>query len=182
MSDLLATKLLLPRRRPNSVERTRLIEQLTTGMDRSLTLIVAPAGFGKTTLMSQWIPRSERCVTWLALDEGDNDPARFWAYVIAALQLLNSDIGQKALVLLRSARPPPIEAVLISLLNEIAGFWDKFAIVLDDYHEWTAVRLYARRIGCSVSIDPGTARARESVHGPGRRSGRVVLLPCNRRI
>ena len=107
MSDLLATKLFIPRRRPNGVERTSLIEQLNIGMDRKLTLITAPAGFGKTTLITQWIPQSERCVTWLSLDKGDNDPARFWAYVISALQLLRADIGQKALSIAPIPTPAP---------------------------------------------------------------------------
>ena len=102
-------------------------------MDRKLTLVTAPAGFGKTTLMSQWIPRSERCVTWVSLDKGDNDPASFWEYVIAALQLLRADIGQKALLLLQSPHPPPIQKILTTLLNEVADFPDKFALVLDDY-------------------------------------------------
>ena len=133
MSDLLATKLFIPRRRPNGVERTSLIEQLNIGMDRKLTLITAPAGSGKTSLISQWIPRSERCVTWLSLDKADNDPARFWVYVISALQLLRPDIGQKALLLLQSPRPPPIPAVLTALLNEVADFPESFALVLDDY-------------------------------------------------
>ena len=133
MSDLLATKLFIPRRRPNSVERTRLIDQLNRGAERKLTLIMAPAGFGKTSLISQWIPRSERCVTWLSLDKADNDAARFWAYVISALQLLRPDIGHKALLLLQSPRPPPIPAVLTALLNEVAGFPERFVLVLDDY-------------------------------------------------
>ena len=133
MPYLLTTKLYIPRRRPNAVSRPRLIEQLKMGIDRNLTLITAPAGFGKTTLLSEWIPQSERCVTWVSLDEGDNDPARFWAYFIAGLQMLNADIGMQALVLLQSPQPPPIEAILTSLLNEITGFPDYFAHVLDDY-------------------------------------------------
>ncbi len=89
MTDLLTTKLFLPHRHPNIVERTRLTERLMAGMDRKLTLISAPAGFGKTTLLSEWIPQSDHCVTWVSLDEGGNDPARFWAYFIAALEMLN---------------------------------------------------------------------------------------------
>lgn len=134
MSDLLTTKLFIPRRRPNSVVRLRLTDQLKAGMDRKLTLLTAPAGFGKTTLLSEWIPQSERCITWMSLDDGDNDPVRFWAYFIAALQMLDPDIGKNALALLQTPQPPPIEAILTLLLNDIAGFSDGFAHVLDDYH------------------------------------------------
>jgi LuxR family maltose regulon positive regulatory protein len=85
-APILATKLYIPRPRPNVVHRPRLIERLNEGhpSGRKLTLISAPAGYGKTTLLSEWIPQSERCVTWVSLDDGDNDPVRFWAYFIAA--------------------------------------------------------------------------------------------------
>ncbi len=99
-----------------------------------LTLISAPAGFGKTTLLSEWIPHSERCVPWLSLDANDNDPARFWAYVIAALQMLQPDLGASALALLEAPQPPPIESILTLLLNDVAAFPDRFVLVLDDYH------------------------------------------------
>src|SRR5512147_1818974 len=130
-TPILATKLYIPRPRPNVVHRLRLIERLNEGhpAGRKLTLITAPAGFGKTTLLSEWIPQSERCVTWVSLDDGDNDPTRFWAYFIAALQMLNADIGKNASVLLQSPQPPPIDTVLTSLLNEIADFPDNFAHV-----------------------------------------------------
>ena len=133
MSDLLTTKLFVPRHWPDSVERTRLTDQLKKGMDRELTLITAPAGFGKTTLLSEWIPQSECGVAWVSLDKGDNDPTRFWAYFIAALQTLSADIGNEALALLQSPQPPPIEAILTLLLNDVTGFPDSFAQVLDDY-------------------------------------------------
>jgi LuxR family maltose regulon positive regulatory protein len=101
---------------------------------RPLTLIAAPAGFGKTTLLSDWIPQSEQCVTWLSLDEDDNDPIRFWVYVIAALQKLRRDLGESALSLLQSPQPPPIPSILTTLINEISTFPEQFSIVLDDYH------------------------------------------------
>ena len=135
-TPILATKLYIPRPRPNVVLRPRLIERLNEGhpSGRKLTLISAPAGYGKTTLVSEWIPQSERCVTWVSLDDGDNDPMRFWAYVIAALQMLDAEIGRNALALMRTPSPPPVEAILTILLNEIAAFPDNFALVLDDYH------------------------------------------------
>ena len=83
MVELLNTKLFIPRPRKNLVSRPRLIERLNAGLDKKLTLIAAPAGFGKTTLLSEWIPQSPRCVTWLSLDDDDNDPVKFWAYFIS---------------------------------------------------------------------------------------------------
>jgi LuxR family maltose regulon positive regulatory protein len=130
---LLFTTSYIPRLRSKIVLRPRLADRITLGMDRKLTLICAPAGFGKTSLLGEWIAQSERCVTWLSLDEGDSDPARFWAYFIAALQKLNPNIGKNALALLESAPLPPIEVVLSVLLNEISIFPDSFAHVLDDY-------------------------------------------------
>jgi LuxR family maltose regulon positive regulatory protein len=135
-TSILATKLYIPRPRLNVVHRPRLIERLNESRPsgRKLTLISAPAGYGKTTLLSEWIPQSERCVTWVSLDDGDNDPLRFWSYVIAALQMLDAEIGSNALALMRTPVLPPIEAILTILLNEIAAFPDCFALVLDDYH------------------------------------------------
>jgi LuxR family maltose regulon positive regulatory protein len=109
-----------------------LIEQLNTM--RPLTLIVAPAGFGKTTALSDWIPQSPYCVTWLSLDEDDNDPIRFWVYVVGALQKLHADLGMSVLPLLQSPHPPPITLVLSTLINEIASFPESFCLALDDYH------------------------------------------------
>jgi LuxR family maltose regulon positive regulatory protein len=132
--DLLNTKLYIPRRRPDLVLRPRLTQRLNAGVERKLTLVSAPAGFGKTTLLSEWIPTSERCVAWVWLDEGDNDPARFWAYFIAALQMLHPSIGALALALFSSPQPAPTPSVMTTLLNEIDAFPDVFALVLDDYH------------------------------------------------
>jgi LuxR family maltose regulon positive regulatory protein len=149
---LLTTKLHIPRARPKLVPRQRLIDRLDEGLKRPLTLISAPAGSGKTTALSVWIPRSECCIAWLSLDEGDNDPTRFWTYFIAALQMLQPELGENAQALLRAQKPepPPIESFLTVLLNEIAGFPDDlsteftlseaegrttgFVLVLDDYH------------------------------------------------
>jgi LuxR family maltose regulon positive regulatory protein len=134
MTDLLTTKLYIPHPRSNRVSRPRLVERLNAGLDRKITLIAAPAGFGKTTLLSEWIPSSPRCVTWLSLDEGDNDPIRFWAYVIASLQQIHPDLGAGALALLQSPQAPPITSILTSLINDLAGFPDGFSAVLEDYH------------------------------------------------
>jgi LuxR family maltose regulon positive regulatory protein len=129
---VLATKLYVPPARANRVPRPRLIEQLN--IPRPLTLIAAPAGFGKTTLLSDWIPQSPHCVTWLSLDEDDNDPIRFWVYVVVTLQKLRATLGEGALALLQSPQPPPVTAILSALINDVSSFPDNFSIVLDDYH------------------------------------------------
>jgi LuxR family maltose regulon positive regulatory protein len=103
-------------------------------MHCKLTLISAPAGFGKTTLTSEWIAGSQRPVAWLSLDEGDNDPTRFLTYFIAALQTITANIGAGVLSVLQSPQPPPIESILTALLNEITTLTDNFVLVLDDYH------------------------------------------------
>jgi LuxR family maltose regulon positive regulatory protein len=140
LTPLLATKLFIPPARANRVSRPRLIEQLNTL--QPVTLIAAPAGFGKTTLLSDWIPQSQHCVTWLSLDEDDNDPIRFWAYVIATLQKLRANLGESALALLQSPQQPPINSILSTLINEISSFPADFSIVLDDYHRIKAQSIH----------------------------------------
>jgi LuxR family maltose regulon positive regulatory protein len=140
---LLKTKLYIPPARPGLVSRPRLIERLDEGLRQGckLTLVSAPAGFGKTTLLSEWIAsRGLRArVAWVSLDEGDDDVARFWSYVISALQTLEPAIGQAALGALQDsqAQPLPLEPILTSLMNDIATLLpgDRFHIlILDDYH------------------------------------------------
>ena len=117
--------------------RARLIERLDQGTERKLTLVSAPAGFGKTTVLAEWLaatPASERATGWVSLDQSDNDPAFFWAYFITALQKVQSGVGESALSLLHSPQPPPIESVLTTLINEINAIEDDFALILDDYH------------------------------------------------
>ena len=107
-APILATKLYIPPPRPKVVLRPRLIERLNEGLcSRKLTLISAPAGFGKTTLVSEWVAGCERPVAWLSLDEGDNDPARFLTYLVAALQTIAPKIGEGVLGALQSPQPPP---------------------------------------------------------------------------
>src|SRR5690242_16498432 len=144
---LLLTKLYIPPSRSKVVLRPHLVERLNEGLyaSRKLTLISAPAGFGKTTLVSEWVAVCERPVTWLSLDEGDNDPTRFLTYLVAALQTLTPEtggppktggakIGMGLLAALQSLQPPPIESILTVLLNEITTLLDNFVLVLDDYH------------------------------------------------
>ncbi|MCA9913471.1 MAG: hypothetical protein KC496_08975, partial [Anaerolineae bacterium] len=131
---ILSSKLQTPPLRADLVPRSRLIAHLSAGMHRKLTLISAPAGFGKTTLVSSWIAVSKRPVAWLSLDERDSDPSRFLTYLIAAIQTIDEDIGQWAGEAFQSSQQPSVEAVLTSLLNEIAVIQADFWLVLDDYH------------------------------------------------
>ena len=136
-SPLLETKLYIPKWRPSQVSRPRLIERLAQGIERKLTLVSAPAGFGKTTVLAEWLaatPAGERPAVWVSLDQSDNDPALFWAYFTAALQTVQSGVGENALSLLQSSHPPPIEGLLTTLINEITTIPHEFVLVLDDYH------------------------------------------------
>lgn len=140
--SLLTTKLYIPSPRPNLVPRPRLVEQLDDGLrlGHKLTLISASAGSGKTTLLGEWAHRDAPLrepkvrVAWLSLDEDDNDPARFWAYVVAALQTIHPQLGQSALPMLQGPQPPPIRSILAPLLNEVAALPEPIALILDDYH------------------------------------------------
>ena len=155
-TPILTTKLYMPLPRPNAVLRSRLIARLNAGMHRKLTLIAAPAGFGKTTVISTWLaartedrgmrtetvssslsPQSSALstrVAWLALDEADNDPIRFLTYLVATLQRVAADIGAGVFGMLQSAQPPPTELILTALLNDITTLSDDVVLVLDDYH------------------------------------------------
>jgi LuxR family maltose regulon positive regulatory protein len=132
----LATKLFVPLPRDKVVLRPRLIERLNESLQlgRRLTIISAPAGFGKTTLVSEWVAGCERPVAWLSLDEGDNDLTRFLMYLVSALQTIAPNIGEGVLGVLQAPQPPSTESILTSLLNEISAIRDKFVLVLDDYH------------------------------------------------
>jgi LuxR family transcriptional regulator, maltose regulon positive regulatory protein len=133
-SLLLETKLYAPRLRSGHVPRQRLREQLTRGAELKLTLVSAPAGFGKTTLLAGWLDFSKRSAAWVSLDQGDNHVASFWSYVVAALQTVEPHIGANASALLHSPQPPPTEAVLTLLLNELSATSTDVVVVLDDYH------------------------------------------------
>jgi LuxR family maltose regulon positive regulatory protein len=130
---LLDTKRRVPRRRRDSVARSRLVERLRRGQASALTLVSAPAGFGKTTLLTDWLATEDDTgAAWLSLDDRDNDPALFWGSVIAALQVVVPEVGADAQELL--ATPGSTEAVLVTLLNELGAVGDDLVLVLDDYH------------------------------------------------
>jgi hypothetical protein len=129
------------------VSRRRLIARLRRGVESRLTLVSAPAGFGKTTLLAEWLARASADRSpagWVSLDQGDNDPALFWTYVLTALQRARPGVGARALALLHSPQPPPIEAVLTTLVDEISAVQDDFALVLDDFHVVEVERLPGR--------------------------------------
>ncbi|RKN64198.1 helix-turn-helix transcriptional regulator [Paenibacillus ginsengarvi] len=137
---ILATKLFIPVPRTKVVKRPRLIDRLNEGLDRKLTLISASAGFGKTTLVSEWVSGCDRPVAWLSLDEGDIDSARLLSHLVAALQTIEDNIGGGTVTALKSPNPLSIESILTILLNEISALPYKFVLVLDDCHvidaEW----------------------------------------------
>jgi LuxR family maltose regulon positive regulatory protein len=131
---LLATKLHIPRLRPNVLARPRLLERLAHGTAHELTLVCAPAGFGKTSLLGEWARSSRQPIAWLSLDQGDSDPARFWRSLAAALDGLRAGIHQQVAALLQGAQQPPLEAVVTVVVNELVALPDEVVLVLDDYH------------------------------------------------
>jgi LuxR family maltose regulon positive regulatory protein len=143
---LLESKLHPPRLHGSLVERSRLLALLDIGLERKLTLLSAPAGFGKTTLVSQWVAdrkisgrRAFPLVAWVSLDSADNDPVRFWLYVITACQAFQANPGQSALALLTAVQQPPfeptaLEVVLTTFLNELTHLPGRGVLVLEDYH------------------------------------------------
>jgi len=132
-TPLLTTKLYIPQPRAELVPRPPLIERLSQGLDRKLTFVSAPAGFGKTTLVSEWNTHSRVPFCWITLDESDNDIGRFLAYFIASLQTIDIAVEEQLLTLLGSPQQPKIETILIPLINQIANSFNKFVLVLDDY-------------------------------------------------
>lgn len=133
---ILATKLYLPPHHPNAVVRSRLLDRLDAGCARGcrLTLVSAPAGYGKTTLVSDWLRRTEQGIVWLSLDEQDNDPTRFFAHFIAGFQQVVPTIGQDTTDLLAGAPFPSLDAVMTRLVNDLVHISQPLTVVLDDYH------------------------------------------------
>lgn len=140
-TPILSTKLYVPPARAKVVLRGRLIERLNEGLRGKLTLISAPAGFGKTTLVSEWVASCARPAAWLSLDEWDNDPTRFLTYCVAALQTIAPNIGDGVLDVLQSPQPAPTESILTALLNEISTIPHNFILILDDYHVIDAIQV-----------------------------------------
>jgi ATP/maltotriose-dependent transcriptional regulator MalT len=150
-TPILATKLFIPPPQKNLVKRPRLVEKLDECLQPGcrLTLISAPAGFGKTTLVSTWadgLKSSDNCpspsVVWLSLYDGDNDPVIFWSYVVAALQAQKKGLGKRALTLLQAPQPPDQETILSLLVNDMAKIPDDLILALDDFHHIRTPAIY----------------------------------------
>ncbi len=144
-TPLLQTKLFTPEWRHGLVSRPRLIERLNQGTKRKLTLVSAPAGFGKTTLLAEWLATTadrSQSVGWVSLDSRDNDPTLFWSYVILALKGVRPGLGERASVLLHARETQPIESVLTALINEISATEEEITLVLDDFHVIDAPQIH----------------------------------------
>ena len=131
---LLATKTHIPRTRRSLVSRPRLLVQLDAGLACPLTLIAGPAGFGKTTLLCEWLAQNNCRASWVSLDDGDDDPARFWAYIIASLEVLSPGLGHNAFALLETPQLATMEPVVTALVNALDALSADSVLVLDDYH------------------------------------------------
>jgi len=141
MADiLLQTKLSIPPLRNVTVMRNRMFSYLDDDLlqgrefTRKLTLVSAPAGYGKTTLVAEWLRAAGLPVAWLSLDEADNDPNRFMAYLIATVQSIHAGFGEAARAMIQAPQGPPMEVALTVMLNEIKVLSPSFILVLDDYH------------------------------------------------
>jgi LuxR family maltose regulon positive regulatory protein len=145
--ELLTTKLAPPRLHSRSVPRPELLARLDAGIERKLTLISTPAGFGKTTLVSEWIAyrrnQPEKLpIAWVSLDSWDNDLVRFWRYVLTACKTFHHEVSNSALDLLDSSPPPSIQAMLTLFINELAKLPSQAVLVLEDYHTITAPQVH----------------------------------------
>lgn len=143
-ASLLVTKLHFPQARPNLVLRPRLVAILEAGLHGPLTLISAPAGSGKTTLMGEWreTTRNQIPVAWLSLDSADNDPLRFLTYLTASIESACPNLTRPTVDLLRSSQPPALEIITSSLIESLDSFTDKLVIALDDYHVITNITVH----------------------------------------
>jgi LuxR family maltose regulon positive regulatory protein len=140
---LLATKLYIPSLHPQIIQRQSILELMNAGLsiEKRLILLCAPAGYGKTTLVCEWLQEIAHAC-WISLEKGDNDPRRFFSYLVAALQTALPGIGSQAQTLLNAPQLPPLQAVLSSLLNDLAQAQSKTVIVLDDYHSIHASQIH----------------------------------------
>jgi len=137
-APLLATRMLMPRTPGRIVSRTHVWHRLQRGLERPLTLLTAPPGFGKTTSLAAWVRQVETPVAWVSLDESDNEPGQFWAYVLSALEQAAPGVTGDALAMLRSMQAPPLPVVLRALMNALVAASRDIVLVLDDYHRMTA--------------------------------------------
>jgi LuxR family maltose regulon positive regulatory protein len=135
-TSILSTKLQIPHTRANGVLRPRLSEKLLAGVERpgSFALLSSPAGFGKTTLLAEFVTKLKHPAAWVSLDEADNDPVRFWTYLITACQSIQHEIGESGLMLFQTPQPLPDETIPTILINDLVRLNKDLVLVLDDYH------------------------------------------------
>ncbi|HSF80148.1 MAG TPA: LuxR C-terminal-related transcriptional regulator [Anaerolineales bacterium] len=150
MDQILTTKLYIPQLSVDLVPRPRLYARLDEGLRRKLTLISAPTGFGKSTLVTGWLSERDQPVAWLSLDRGDNDLVRFWTYLIAAIQTIHLDIGVEARQIVSAPQLRSSELVLVRLINDISQLSRDLIVILDDYHVIEAEQVHA---GLSYLLD-----------------------------
>jgi LuxR family maltose regulon positive regulatory protein len=143
LEQILTTKLFIPPLRSDLVRRLHLYDRLNEGSKRKLTLVSATAGFGKSTLVSGWLAESRKQAAWLSLDQGDNDPVRFWTYLIAAIQTVHEELGVEARQIASAPQLRSTEPVAISLINDISQLDHDLIVVLDDYHVIEAGGIHA---------------------------------------
>lgn len=134
LTPIVTTKLYIPPPRPDVIPRPRLLKRLNNGLNQKLILVAAPAGFGKTTAVCEWLNTLTVPITWLALDENDNDPHRFFNYFLAALQKITPALGQTVQELLHQPQLPAPETLAAFIINEVAANVSEFVMVLDDFH------------------------------------------------
>ena len=174
--SLLVTKLFIPSTGPDLVPRQRLYKRLDEGLTRKLTLVSASAGFGKSTLLASWLSERDQPAAWLSVDQGDNDPVRFWTYLIAAIQTTHPEIGAEARQIVSAPQLRSTEPVVISLINDISQLPHDMIVVLDDYHLIEAEQVHAGlsyllehqppnlHIVLSTRVDPSISLARLRAH------------------
>ena len=144
--QLLATKFFIPSSSRALIPRHRLLELLNTGLEYPLTLVSAPAGFGKTTLLSTWVqslPPGRPRIAWVSLDEGDNEQVQFWMYVLTALDSQQPGLCTQLVTYLQTQQAPPLRSVLQTLINRLAEQSEQFLLILDDYHLVTEQAIHA---------------------------------------
>lgn len=142
LEDFLHIKLMPPRSHPSAIQRVSLLKRLDDGLTRKLTLITAPTGFGKTTLVSMWVVSRAYPSAWVTLDKNDNDPVRFWTYICSALRTLDPSLGRTTLAALTGSQLPSSQALLSPLINDLAQLRKNSLLVLDDYHAITSVEIH----------------------------------------
>ncbi len=139
---LLNTKLMAPRPHAGVIERRGLLMRLDEGLAKRLTLVCGPTGFGKTTLVSTWIAKGRFPSAWVTLDENDNDPTRFWTYLVSAIRTLDSSLGKATLSALMSSQLQPLESLLTPFLNDLAQLNETSVLVLEDYQAITSREIH----------------------------------------